>query len=88
MAIESDAALLETVRDLAADLEAGGERERARLLREALAASVVSSEGKEGVRSALRKVRAAEAPGRPGRRERIGAALSYLDQVLGQEPQY
>lgn len=88
MAIESDLALLETLRALAADLEVGGEREWARLLREALAASVVSVEGKEGVRSVLRTLRDAEAGSRPGRAERIGAALGYFDQVLGQEPQY
>lgn len=88
MAIESDLALLETVRAVAADLEVGGEREWARLLREALTASVVSNEGKEGVRSVLRKLRVAEAASPRARRERIGAALAYLDQVLGQEPQY
>lgn len=88
MAIESDLALLETLRALGADLEACGDREWARLLREALAVSVVSTEGKEGVRSVLRRLRDAEAGSRPGRTERIGAALGYFDQILGQEPQY
>jgi hypothetical protein len=88
MAVENDLALLEMVRALAADLEVGGEREWARLLREALAAGVVSNVGKEEVRSVLRNLRAAEAASRPGRRERIWSALGYLDQVLGQEPQY
>ncbi len=88
MAMNDDRELLETVRSLAADLEVGGEKEWAHLLREALAASVVSSEGKETVRSVLRRLRDAGAASVPGRGERIGAALGYLDQVLGQEPQY
>ena len=88
MAIESDIALLEVVRDLVADLEAGGDREGARLLRNALGGSVVSGEGKEGVRSALRKMRDAGTISGVGVRERIGDAIRYLDLVLGHEPQY
>jgi len=86
--LENDHALLETVRNLAADLEVGGEKEWAHLLREALVESIVSGEGKEAVRSVLRRLWDVGAASVPGRGERIGAALGYLDQVFGQEPQY
>lgn len=87
MAIESDIALLDAVLDLVADLEVGGDMECARLLGDALGGSVVTGEGKEEIRSALRKLRHAGTASR-SHRERIEDAIRYLDLVLGHEPQY
>ena len=87
MAIESKSELLDALEILHAELELGGEREWGLLLGAALA-GILSSEGMETVRTLLRKLRSSDTATRLGLQGRISEALSYLDLMLGQEPQY
>jgi hypothetical protein len=58
------------------------------LLLAAALAGIFSSEGMETVRTLLRKLRSSDTATRLGLQGRISEALSYLDLMLGQEPQY
>lgn len=75
--------LVEAVEALAGDLDAGGEREWSRALRDALTGSVVPGEFLGETREQLRRLRRDPVSARLNLRKRLDTATAYLDKALG-----